>query len=593
MAGVIDLGARQREMYMALMGHMFARNQEDDITKELDRQAAEDERARIQKRLEESTAAQITAGQERTRQGAARTGAYVSAEQQREEASRQAILRGQEQSGRAEELLPYRERLMGAQTGAATAAAEASRAAAYERLVTAEKRKLEATGVSEKNAREMAEGLVSDSERNYNFAITQALNGHQFSKEETDLLEHNMQHIGGDRFFKLDRNPDQGWKYDPNTIAQQYPLYDDKGIPSTKLAEGLRKVNMPESDFGRTLKDAQGVLDNPNASEDMRRAATNMLVSKYAPNLGKVQGGLVQRLVDAGAYPQAINLMKDMQGKDGMGAGGQMKPGKPSAASVTDMEDRTSLIQTQNEILDKWKDLRARGIWPTGALRKPIYDTLKEIGANDPDVQLFRGMLQLQISQYMKLMHGRRFMEKEMEFIQNSLPSQYDSGNAFEHVLLGMRQHMIDDVRTRLGVLGMWGIRPSGAEQYEPLDPVAVMKGGQRLPGIEFNDAYISPEQARDTALGFDILRRKGVSIGGMEEFRKNDQLGMTMAPSPSGGPIPTGPSYGKGATTSTPSTAGTEAVGSVPGSMSEAEQRIRQEISNMSSEDLKRALGK
>jgi hypothetical protein len=395
-----------------------------------------------------------------------------------------------------------------------------------------------------------------------------------------------MQHIGGDRFFTLGRNPDGSWKYDPKTIAQEYPLYDDKGIPSTKLAEGLRKVNMPESDFGRTLKDAQDVLDNPNSSEDMKHASTNMLVSKYAPNLGKVQGGLVQRLVDAGAYPQAINLMKDMQGKDGMGANGQMKPGKPSASSITDMEDRTSLIQTQNEILDKWKDLRARGIWPTGTLRKPIYDTLKEIGANDPDVQLFRGMLQLQISQYMKLMHGRRFMEKEMEFIQNSLPSQYDSGNAFEHVLIGMRQHMIDDVRTRLGVLGMWGIKPPGAENYMPKDPVEVLRGGERLPGIEFNDAYISPEQARDTALGFDVLRRKGVSIGGMEEFRKGggEQLGMTMAPSES---------YGPGATTSTPSTAGTDAVGSVPASMSEAERRIRQEISSMSSEDLKRALGK
>jgi hypothetical protein len=530
----IDLGAGQREMAMRMFQAAYGGNDsgEDELTKELDRQAQQATRDAAERRLQVESGARIS--DLKARQGIAqqRAGAYISAEQQREEMERQQILRGQEASGRAAEFLPYKERLSTAQTGAANASAEASRAAALERKVTAVKRQLETQGVADKNAREVAEGLVNDSERITNHYIGMAAGGQPIDKNGTDEFVKAMQHLGNNKFYDVPRNPDGSWKYDPKQVAQQFPMTDDKGIPTFRAAKEQRDINMPGSDFGKKLRDVRAILDDPSQSEDMKRAATNELVSISSPTMPKIQGAMVQRLIDVGAYPQAINLMKDFQNKDG--GNGKLK--MPSASAQSDITNRISVIGTQNELMDRWKELQKQGLIPVGTWRKPVLDMLKDIGANNADVQVFRDLLNVQVSQYMNLMHGRRYMEKEMEFITNSMPSQYDSPATFEEVLRSMRAHMIQDVRERAGSLQDWGYQiPKG---IDPIPVIQSLHEGHMPAGIEFDDGgYLPPEAIRDQALGIDILRqqakRRGQDIGGTGAFRDNntDQLGMSYSP--------------------------------------------------------------
>jgi len=538
MAQLIDLGAAQRALYMSMFNDLYGNKNRYDLTREIDRQSDEARKDLAEQRLLAESRARQADSAARLGISRERAGAYIAAEQERQKMEDEQIARGKEASDRAERQMQPKIDLMRAQTGAASAAAEASHAAALERAAATEKNKLEAQGLSAKNARDAADALVKDSERGYNFAISMAQGGHKFDKDETDKFVANARHLGDDRFFDVPRNPDGSWNYDPKTVAQQFPIVDQKGMPTTKLAEGIRKLQQPESDFGRKLHDVRDILEDPTSSEYMKHAATAGLTAMYSPTVPKIQGDLVQRLVDVGAYPQAINLMKDFQTKEGGG-----KPNKPSAKSTTDMQDRLALIQTQNELLEQWHDLRGRGLYPTGVLRKPILDTLRDLGVNNADVEGFRKLLNLQVSQYMTLMHGRRYMEKEMEFIKNSLPSDVDSAATFESVLRSMRKHMVTDVQTRAGALKMFGIDTPG---ITPRDPADVIRGGESLPGLEFNDAYVPPQTVRDMAIGLDILRKqdvaRGLKIGGVGEFRDNQMgadkqqagisgLGMTPVP--------------------------------------------------------------
>jgi len=562
MAGVISVGGRQREMYMAQFNRMASGRDEDPLTKELDRQAAEDAKAQAEKRLEDVAGATIAAGRARTEQGAQRTGAYVEAQGAAVRARKAAelkayndILEGRLESARKDRELQEKLPVWRAQTGEAGAHATLFGA-------QTEEAKAKTRGEQDKNAREVAEGLVNDSERIANHYIGLASGGQPIDKYGTDEFVKAMQHLGNNKFYDVPRNPDGGWKYDPKQVAQQFPMTDDKGIPTFRTAKDLRTVNMPVSDFGRKLQDVRAILDDPNQTEDMKRAATNELVSISSPTMPKIQGAMVQKLVDLGAYPQAINLMKDFQNKDG-----SVKGKLPGAAAQTDMANRISVIGTQNELMDRWKQLNAQGLIPVGTWRKPVLDLLKDIGANNPDVQTFRDLLNLQVSQYMNLMHGRRYMEKEMEFIMNSMPSQYDSPATFEKILGNMRAHMIQDVRERAGSLADWGFQvPKG---IEPIPVIQTLNGGRKPAGLEFDDGgTITPEMIRDQAIGLDLLRkqnqRSGQDIGGKGAFRSS-QLGMTADPTAG---APTAP-------------------------VVDDEKAIRDEIANMTPEQIKKELGK
>jgi hypothetical protein len=510
-------------MYTAVMNRMMSRNQEDDITKELDRQAAEDEKARAEKRLEEATAASITAGQERTRQGAARTGAYLTAQEAAAQAHRAAVVKAFDDIANnrkrvdiaASELEAHKP-LWSAQTKEAEA-----HTGLFGAQTTGENVKTQ--GERDKQARAVVDDNMKHDNQGMAFAIAQATRGQPFTADETDELERKFQRYGQDKFFKLPRNDDGSWKYDPKMVAQQYPIFDSRGQPTTKLANDLRTSNKPYSTYYQELADADRLLKDPSSTPEERRMAGMRLVKSSAPSMEQVGTDIMSRLVAADNLPAAMNFMKDYQTKWGEGKGAQGALSKPTGKQQSEMEDRLALVQSMNENIRHFQLLKARGWFPTGVLRQPLLNVLQETGLANPYVEAFRNELNTQISQYMNLMHGRRFMTEEMKFIKHAMPSEEDATNVFEQVAVSMRQHMINDIRSRAGVLQMWGVRiPEG---IDPILPADILAGGGNLPDIETSTGLIPAEKSKDYVIGLqnmtEALRRSGQDIGGLGAFRK------------------------------------------------------------------------
>jgi len=526
---VIDLGAEQRRRIDSLMEQMY-RNQPDDLSREIDRQAEEAVREANERRLERATQAQIMQGQERVRQGAERTRAYTSAEAAREAQEREQIERAKELSGRQERELQTRIPEWQAETEQHKAETDLARQHILQSRAEAGRIGAETEGLRQKQKREMDEALVQDSRNTVNFAIAQAQGGHQFTPDETKAVEFAFQHLSQDRFYNLPKNQDGTWQFDPKTVARDYPVMDNKGLPSTDFAKGIREINKARTPFAQKLQDYNDILKDPNSTEEQKRLAGLDVFKNAQPLMPQIEAGLVQRLLDAGEVDSGVNLMKWFQTKDG----GNKPLDKPSASAMKDMNDRMGIIQTQNELRDMWHFIRQQNLYPTGAIRKPILMMLKEIGESNRYVDSFNKLLNTQVSQYMNLMHGKRFMEKEMEFIQNSLPSYMDSANVFETVLDSMQAHMIKDVRTRAGVMRSWGFRTP--EGIDPIDPIDVLKRGEQLPGIESDNSYTPPGMSRDHALAIqklsEIMQRRGQSVGGVGSFRgyQGGQLGETPA---------------------------------------------------------------
>lgn len=369
-----------------------------------------------------------------------------------------------------------------------------------------------------------AEAVVNNAQRSILFAQGQAMGDHQFSKDETDQIEHNYQLYGGDRLYKLDRNPDGGWKYDKTKLPMQ--MLDKDGQPTTKYAEGINKLNAAQTEPFREIQDYEKMATDPNTTPAMKDMGARRLVKTMTPSFDQFGMGLANDLLEAGAPDAAVAFAKDFH------QGSGSKPLKtPTAGETTDMQDRLQLVDHMDTLRSDLKKLTDQGIIPTGHYRQKPLKLLADMELGNPEVQSFTKRTNELVSMYMKMMHGRRFQQHEVAWILKSMPSTEDSASVLDRALEVMSNEMSTDVRLRSGVLSSVGIQvPPG---INPISPHDILKGHEGIPDIETSGSYMTGAMATQMLKGQEILRQKYMrqNIGGTGAFR--DSSGDAQSPLP------------------------------------------------------------
>jgi hypothetical protein len=508
---VIDLRGRQRErqaQMLMMMQQMRGRSTVSGGMTELERvekEIAEQEAQRRQEqRLQTESEKRIEGTQSliKQREEATRLRGW--------EAGQKNILDWEEEQRRKRELeegtLPLRQ----AQT-----AAERERRG----LIGAQKREAEARtgkveaetlGEHEDNIRKANEDIIRRAEKQRTLAYQRATMGEVVDKTGADKLEDAERLLQGNPGYVLPRNPDGSWKAPP---APALGMLDEKGNPTTKFAEGLDKIQEPDSGFGKLLNDAAEARAR-GAPPWVMKEYESRFIKESAMTLQELQASGVKPFLDRGEYENASKFLAAFRNPP------QAK--LPSVQERQEFARQTRLTMELNNIEKKYWELKNSGRIPVGRLHQPMLDAWAITESDDPELQNLRKDVEMMKGEYTLYLSGRAATEAERADIQKRIPALFDSQQTFEMALPRFQEKIKTNISVDAGILHSFGMQ---IPENVPILPIEeVLKMGP-IPNVITETGYIPAEMTKRHIKGIGVLGRGAKELGGEGEFRPKGEM--------------------------------------------------------------------
>jgi len=520
---VVDLrGKRAEQQAQMLMMMQQFRNRSTALgggETELERVEKEIEANRLKReeasRLERTSQAQIGANQalEEQRRNKAALETWKAGEQSKLDWSEDERKRRELEEG----TLPLRR----AQTEETQAGTALRKQQAVESRARTGKVVAETQGELDEQTRKANEAIYTRAEKQRTLAHQMAAMGEPVDKTGADQLERAERLLQGNPGYVLPRNPDGSWK---PPSRPELGMLDEKGNPTTKFAEGLDKIQTPDSPLGKLISDATEAKAKGAPPEVMKRFEQGFVkLTALTPN--EVRGSCVQTFIDAGDYEGASQCLAQ--------ARSEQKLQMPSKEERMEFSRQSRLVLEIQSIQDRYNDLKAQGRIPVGRIRQPMLDTWAATGTDDPDLQTLRKDIEQMKGEYLLYLSGRAASDQERAEINKRIPSLFDSPQTFEQALPAFQSKVKTNISVDAGILYSLGYKIPDNVPVLPLDEV--LKQGP-VPNVITETGFIPADFTKQHVKGIGVLGRDPKVVGGVTEFR--DKGGPSTGTP--GGPEPT-----------------------------------------------------
>jgi len=535
MAEVIDLGAPQRAMYMAMFNRMREGN-DDQVSREIDRQAELDLRER-----------QAAAGEARDRE-------RLKMEQQEharkmDEFNQTFGLRQQEA-----DYNEWKAKDESTQNWIRTQAAQNnSNAEVLWRKAQTDKEKVDADRDRQDTEakkwwldNKKNEAIVGDARRLLNGYYARAGQGEQFGKDDADRVERATQIYYGDTNMRVPRGPAGEWLPDRDKIRGLQLTKD--GTVSAQLGQQLHSADRPYDKVGQALWDLDHADPNlPQEQKDMlAQNAKNELYKGMPDPMKRFLNGILDATSnDPHAFYDAlahINAAK-ASGK----ANANLKI--PTSKDVNDITDGMLQATHMRDLADQIPSIYDKyGYLPAGWGARTAAEWLNKVGLQDPEVTNWKKELDQVVLQNIFHYTGKRWNPNEADLARKGFPNPMeDPPEVLRSSLYRFADLVEEKLAMQMGYMKSFGYKTPD-DIPDPKDPSKTISIPVIMPQEVFQALGENPAYHGDTGdlnadytkeLGVRAFRlsrlqeaarkRAGLDIGGTGSFR----------PTPSPGPTP------------------------------------------------------
>ena len=524
MAEVIDLGARQREMYLNMYKNMFS-GSNDDVSREIDRQAEQDLRER--QFQEQQKMNQERMGMERD-EHSRKVAEYNQTFGLRQQEADMNDWKAKDQS--TQDWLKTQ-----AVQNDSNATVKLRTAQTDESKAHAELDRQDTIGKKWWLNNQIHEGATDDARRIINEYRGRAANGDQFSRTDSNRLEWAMQTYYGDTNMRIPRDESGSWAPDRSKI-QNMQIGKD-GTISGKYADELRTGNRAYTPMGQAMQDFDKLAADPSTPPEkikLAAQAVKNLAYRGMPDPTK------RYLDDAlNASPQAfIDGLRQVSAAKASGqAEGRLKI--PSSKDISDLNASTYASAHLRQLADQIPDIYDKhGYLPAGLGARTAAEYLNQIGMIDPQVMLWKKELDNAVLENIFHYTGKRWNPNEADLARKGFPNPMeDPPEVLQASLYRFADIMEEKTAMQYGMMKSMGYRVpeeitdpnTGEKKNVPIImPQDVHAALHENPPYNGDTGDLTAEYTGNMARGaFKLSRlmeaqrkRTGQDIGGIGSFR-------------------------------------------------------------------------